>query len=61
MVGGLGARAQECKSTRPWGHRHTRFSHSLMTKSKGREMRGGETKKELISVRLTRAERGLAS
>ena len=33
------------------GFKQTRFDHSVLTKSKGREMRGGETRKECILVK----------
>lgn len=44
-------RTQEYKSNWLWGPEQTRFSHSPLTKSKGRKMNGGETRKEFISVR----------
>ena len=35
------------------GPRHTRFGHSPLTRSKGKETRGGETRKGFTSVRPT--------
>lgn len=35
------------------GSKQTRFGHSPLTKSKGREMNSGETSQGFISVRLT--------
>ena len=45
------ARAQGCESSWLRGPRQTRFGHSLLKKSKGREERGGDMRKEFIYVR----------
>ena len=44
-------RAQGCKNTWLQGSQQTRFDHSPLIKSKGRDMNGSEIRKEFISVR----------
>jgi len=46
-------RAQVCKNTCSRSPKQTGFSHLPLTKSKGIETSGGETRKEFILVRTT--------
>lgn len=55
------ARTQDARAPGFGGPQETRLSHSLLTKSRGREMSGGDTRKEFSSLSPTQESSGLVA